>query len=361
MSQSTQFSHGFQLIRNGDVEIHRDYSSGGEKAKEVAVMVIDGQHEHTFHPESRVSRALADSSEKHIQDRIQGGSFFLQNGKLISFKDGNKKHFVHTDESIQALIDTIGYTTDKEHMRGFNRLNTRELKLQDVWSDVELEIPGYQTGNEFNSELSFSWSPFEAHVSSVFRLIRLICTNGMTGTTNFLNTNIPLVNRWQEHLDIASKQIQNKVTGMMESRFNQMIHQHATVRDVQRVMDHIQKRAQIDNNRHSEQTMELLLRTAQMIDPKTHVGDKYLSSAFEDGRVGDRIASHISMHTLWNLITELSSHTTEGEGTSNFALDRFANEVLFDRLDDGTLGMTGEIELDSNFNNVEAALMYHQL
>ena len=126
-------------------------------------------------------------------------------------------------------------------------------------------------------------------------------------------------------------------------------------------MDHIQKRAQIDTNRHSEQTMEMLLRTAQMIDPKTHVGDKYLSSAFEDGRVGDRIASHISMHTLWNLITELSSHTTEGEGTSNFALDRFANEVLFDRLDDGTLGMTGEIELDSNFNNVEAALMYHQL
>ena len=36
MSQSTQFSHGFQLIRNGDVEIHRDYSSGGEKAKEGA-------------------------------------------------------------------------------------------------------------------------------------------------------------------------------------------------------------------------------------------------------------------------------------------------------------------------------------
>lgn len=359
MSQVSKFSHGFKLIKNANVEIIR-----GETPKShqpVATMIIDGEYEHEFSPSSRVSRALADTSTDQIQQRIQGGSFFLQNDKLVSFKDGNKKHFVHTDESIQALIDTIGYTTDKEHMGGFNRLNTRELKLQDVWSDVELEIPGYQTGNEFNSELSFQWSPFEAHVSSVFRLIRLICTNGMTGTTNFLNTNIPLVNRWQEHLDIASKQIQNKVTGMMESRFNQMIHQHATVRDVQRVMDHITKRAKVDHNQQSEKTMELMIRTAQMIDPKTHVGDKYLGSAFEDGRVGDRIASHISMHTLWNLITELSSHTTEGEGSTDFGLDRFANEILFDRLDDGTLGMTGEIELDSNFNNVEAALMYHQL
>lgn len=361
MSQSTKFQNGFELIRNGNVEIQRDFSTGGAKAKPVARMIINDSVEHTFSPDSRVSRALADTSEQSIQERIQGGSFFLKDDKLVSFKDGNRKHFVHTDDSIHALIDTIGHTTDKKHMGGFNRLNTRELKLQNVWSDVELEIPGYQTGNEFNSELSFGWSPFEAHVSSTFRLIRLICTNGMMGTTNFLNTNIPLVNRWEEHLDIASKQIQNKVTGMMEDRFNQMIHQHATVRDVQRVMAHIQKRADVIDNRQNESTFNMLLNTAQMIDPKTHVGDKYLSSAFEDGRIGDRIASHISMHTLWNLITELSSHSKEGDDSSDFALDRFANEILFDRIDDGTLGLTGDVKLDSNFNNVEAALMYHQI
>ena len=359
MSQVSKFSHGFKLIREGNVEIIRDETP--QSKQPVATMIIDGEYEHQFPASSRVSRALADAHESQIEKRIQGGSFFLQNGQLVSFKDGNKKHFVHTDESIQALIDTIGYTTADEHLGGQNRLSTRKLKLQDVWSDVELEIPGYQTGNEFNSQLSFAWSPFEAHVSSVFRLIRLICTNGMTGTTNFLNTNIPLVNRWDEHLDMASKQIQNKVTGMMENRFNQMIHQHATVRDLQRVMDHITKRAKIDDNRHSQKVMDMMIGTAQMIDPKTNLGNQYLGSAFEDGRVGDRLASHISMHTLWNLITELSSHTVEGEGSTDFGLDRFANEILFDRLDDPTLGMAGEVELDSNFNNVEAALMYHQL
>ncbi len=359
MSQVSNFSHGFTLIKNTDVEIIRGKTPKSHQP--VATMILNGEYEHTFAPTSRVSLALADTHESQIQSRIQGGSFFLQDGKLVSFKDGNKKHFVHSNESIQALIDTIGYTTDKEHMGGFNRLNTRELKLQNVWSDVELEIPGYQTGNEFNSQLSFSWSPFEAHVSSVFRLIRLICTNGMTGTTNFLNTNIPLVNRWEEHLNIASKQIQNKVTGMMESRFKQMIHQHATVRDLQRVMDHITKRAKVDSNNQSDEVINMMIRTAQMIDPKTHVGDKYLGSAFEDGRVGDRLASHISMHTLWNLITELSSHTNEGEGSTDLGLDRFANEILFGRLDNGSLGMTGEIELNGNFNNVEAALMHHQL
>lgn len=360
MSQVSKFSHGFQLIRDGQVEILRGSSSGGEKAKDVAIMVIDDKYEHRFHPESRVSRALADTSEENIQKRITGGSFFLQNGKLVSFKDGNKAHFTHTDDSIQALIDTIGYTTDKEHMGGYNRLNTRDLRLQSVHSNVELEVPGYQTGNEFNSELSFTWSPFEAHVSSAFRLIRLICANGMTGMTNFLNTNIPLVNRWEEHLDIASKQIQNKVTGMMEARFNQMIHQHATVRDTQRVMDHISKRIKSGENR-SDQTIELLTNTARMIDPQVHVGKNYLGSAFEDGRLADRLPAHISMHTLWNMITELTSHTKATDDSTDFALDRFANEVLFDRLADDTMGAAGQIELNSNFNNVEAALMYHQL
>ena len=358
MSNVTNFSHGFQLIRNADVEIIRDTTPRSDRT--IARMIIDGKHEHEFNPDSRVSRALANTSEEMLRQRIAGGSFFLQNGNLVSFKDGNRKHFVHTDDSIQALIDHIGYTTDEDQMGGFNRLNTRALKLQSIHSNVELEVPGYQTGNEFNSELSFAWSPFESHVSSAFRLIRLICSNGMTGMTSFLNTNIPLVNRWQEHLDIASKQIQNKVTGMMENRFNQMITQHATIRDLQRVMDHITKRLQVQDNQGNESIRTLLTETARMIDPQVHLGSNYLTSAFEDSRLSDQLPSHLSMHTLWNMLTELSSHTASAEDSTDFAIDKFANEILFDRLEDATLGMTGQIELDSNFNNVEAALMYHQ-
>lgn len=354
MSQSN-FSHGFQLIRNGQVEIDTDFSG----KKEHAVMTIDGKHEHHFHPDSRVSRALHTTPLQEIEQRISGGSFFLQNGQLISFKDGNKKHFTHTDDSIQALIDNIGYTTDETAMGGYNNLNTRKLRLQSVRSNVELEVPGYNAGGDFNSELSFAWSPFETHVSSVFRLVRLICTNGMTGMTNFLNTKIPLVNRWEEHLDIANKQIQNKVTGMMESRFGQMVDQPATVRDIQRVMDHITKRLKVEGNQGSEQTRTLLLNTARMIDPQVHLTG-YLSSVFDDGRVADQLPGHISMHTLWNMITELTSHTIAADDSSDFALDKFANEVLFDRLTDSSVGLSG-VEMNSNFNNVEAALMHHQL
>ena len=358
-STTSLFDNDFKLIRGGKVSITPVQNQQGN---DCARMVIDGHIEHQFPADSRISRALSHTPVSLIEKRITNGSFFLKGDTLLSYKDGDKNHFTHTDESIASLIDHVGYTETNPNdaqLGGYNNTNSKRIRLQSVRSNVELEVPGYQTGNEFNSELSFAWSPFETHVSSAFRLVRLICLNGMTGMTSFLNTKVPLVNRWEEHLDITNKQIQNKITGMMGGRFEQMINQPATVRDVQRVMTHITNRLESSANQSSAKRSNLMIKTARMIDPQVHLTG-YLNGAIEDGRVADQLTAHISMHTLWNMITELVSHTYEGDNSSNSALDKFANEVLFDRIGLQSNAQHAGVVMNSNFNNVEAALMHHQ-
>ena len=317
----------FEMLSNANVEIETTRDS---KNHPIAIATINDDFQHRFDAASRVSKALDTMTPNDLADRLTGGHFFTGNGNLIDFRDGHYNGFVHSDESIQKLIEVIGYTEGKtRHHR--DNTTSANIALSSIWSNHDIEVPLYADGGNFQSQLSFKWNPFMKDVHSAFDLVRLICTNGMTGLTSFLNTKIPLVNRWEEHLEIASRQIQNKVSGKVVGRLGEMGEERATVAECQAIVEHADDR--LKNGNVGQKSRELLKNIGMVASPLLHLGKMYKENVFSDRRLGAQLPSHLTTFDVYNMATEINTHTVETNGSSSFALDKMANALVFDRED----------------------------
>lgn len=338
----------FNLIRNADVSIRAESGRNRKGAtRTVAIADINGRFEHRFPAESRVSKALEVMTPDQLSQRLSGGQFFFMDERLVDFRDSQYHGFVHSDEAIGQLMDHLGTTDTTIFGRGARLLkgNTHagHLLLGKVWSEHGIQVPGYQTGGEFNSRLIFVWNPFTRTINTLFQLVRLICTNGMTGLTSFLNTKVPVINRWEEHLEIANRQIQNKVEGIAKLRFAQMGTERASVAEVDQLFGHALQRskAAIENGLVSE--ADRLRNISTIVNPRIHLADVYRAEVFKDKRLGAQLPSHLTAFDAYNIATEIRTHTSESDTSSSLALDRFANGILFDREDlSGQIGSFAE-------------------
>jgi len=326
----------FEMVRNADVQVEQHFNS---KNFPVADIIVDGQHHHRFAANSRISKQLDIMTPDDLQQRLDGGQYFFANGQLLDFRDGQYRGFIHSDDNISRLIEVIGYQegqTGSQQIANIDRKiqNTTgsEIVLQKVWSDHEIQVPLYTTGGEFNSRLSYKWNPFMKDVHSMFDLVRLICTNGMTSLTSFLNTRIPLVNRFEEHLEIASRQIQNKVSGKVLARLAEMGSERATIAECQLIVEHADARLGGDVVL-TQQMKEQLKHISMIASPRLHLGQMYKETVFSDRRLGAQLPSHMSTFDIYNMATEINTHTPENTKSSSHAMDKMANALIFDRED----------------------------
>lgn len=270
-----------------------------------------------------------------LSARLSGGSFFFIDDQMVDFRDGQYNGFVHTDESVGVFMDLIGYQRKADMPFAHGRKTDDEnsaIVLRKVWNDNEIIVPGYQSGGEFKSQLSFVWNPYVKTINSAFDLVRLICTNGMVGVTSFLNTKIPLFNRWEEHLDIASRQIQNKVTDTVIHRIQNMGVERASVADCLLLEQHAFDRLYAPGDK-TEEERERLFTIMAAVNPRSHLGDTYQDGVFADKNMAAQLPGHLSAFDVFNVATELRSHTGQTRKSSDNALDRFSNGLLFDRED----------------------------
>jgi len=329
----------FEMLRNANVDV----SEGRNKENfPVAIITVDDKYQHTFGAKSRVSKALELMSPIDLRERLTGGDFFFVNNLLQFHHDSEYNGFVHTDESIAKLMEVIGVTENKDGT----------VKLANVWSDNEISVPLYLEGGDFKSQLSFTWNPFMKDVKSSFELVRLICTNGMTAMTQFLNTKIPLVNRWEEHLEIASRQIQNKVSSKVVSRLGEMGNERATVADCQLIVEHTNNRLE---GLTTQAERERLKNIGMIASPMVHLGNMYRENVFSDRRLGAQMPSHLSTFDVYNMSTEINTHTAENSKSSSNALDKFANDLVFNREDLTKHAARFDEPNLSSFSDAEAA------
>lgn len=315
----------YELIRNAEVSVTKKFTSKGAP---IAIINVNGTHEHEFAASSRVSKHLELMDPVHLEERMNGGSFFFVDGQLVDWRDGHYNGFTHTDESVDRLMDTIGFVYNKD--LPVHRRQADAIALRKVWSNSEIEVPGYQQGGQFTSQLSFTWNPFERMINSQFDLVRLICTNGMVGLTSFLNSKIPLINRWEEHLEIANRQIQNKVNSSVIERVKGMSMERASVADVLLLEQHIAARLEHESN-FSQETRDRLFNMLNVVAPRTHLSNVYRNGVFEDKVLAAQLPAHISLFDAFNVATELRTHTNETSKSGNTGLDKMANTILFDR------------------------------
>jgi hypothetical protein len=320
-----------KLYKNAHVTVVKQFD---EKHRPLAAITVNGELQHIFPHTSRVSQHLDVMDADSLARRLSGGSFFSVENQLVDFRDGSYKGFIHTDANIQMFMDLLGYQHKNElnlvHMQKDTDENDSPIVLRKIWDKNEIMVPGYASGGEFNSVLSFTWNPYVKTVNTVFDLVRLICTNGMVGLTNFVNSKVPLENRFEEHLNIAARLIQNKVNGIVVERVGQMAKEHCSVADLLLLESHATERLQttVDSIEHAK-----LSNIIHAVSPSLQLADIYRPSVFEDKNLAAQLPGHLSAFDVFNVATEMRTHILPSTKSSDFALDKFANGKLFDSQD----------------------------
>lgn len=327
----------FELAKKANVSLSHKYD---DKGHVLAHIEINNMYEHTFDSASRISKALNSSSGSDLEltttqlgSRLNGGSYFMVDDQLVDFRDSHYDGFVQDDNAIEQLMKYIGYKPVESRTRAGLRLNTvsSDIMLMNRYDSAEFQVPGYVHGGKFQSNMLFNWSPFNTHVRGAFEIIREICTNGMIGSTELISHKIPMINRWEEHLEIASKQMQHSVKSLVSSRFSEMGHTRASVSDLQLIGDHVKNRKETTTNVNDRNRLD---RLASVADPIAHCADFYNKNVFLDKNIAARAPGHLTQFDLFNIVTEVLSHTTGNEESSAGALQKFANKLLFPARDD---------------------------
>ena len=321
----------YELIRNANVTVE---PLKGENDHPVAKIIINGEHEHTFDQKSRVSKSLDVMEPEDLAKTLTGGQYMMVEDELYDFRNGHYDGFVHTDDSIDELANILGITqTGGTGIRIHENTVARNTALGSKWSNHGIIVPGYNDGGEFESELHFGWSPFVRTVNSAFMIYRLICSNGMRGMRNFMNTKIPVQNRWEEHLEISNRQIQNKVNTIVTDRYSAMGRERATVAEVNLLTDHAKKRADDLLVNTNPEKLERLRNIIQIADARRHLGKHYKDNVFNDSDLAAQHPAHLTTFDVYNMATEIRSHTDEADRSSNRAVDKLANDLVFERKD----------------------------
>ena len=302
---------------------------------------VDGRFEHTFSGCSRFSQYLATAAnpeqlkaaQSHLQDRLNGGQFFFVDGALADFRDRFYDGYTHTEQSINQLMELIGVESKPTRkLRSSIGLTTpaSDVALIGRVDASHISVPGYLEGGAFTTGLIHSWSPFCSHIKTVFEIVRLICQNGAVAGTDLINTKIPLVNRWEEHLAIAERQLQNQINSTVTKRLQVMGQERATVLDLQKLVEIGRARLEEAEGVDQINRIHRLIHTA---NPETHLNNFYNPIVFEDASVAAKSHGHLTVFDTWNIATEMMTHTNGTEGGSDKQLQRMANSFLFPKKD----------------------------
>jgi len=318
----------YDFHRNANVVVTTGKDS---KHNIIANICVDEQYNHTFGHNSRIAKQLQLMTPEDLSEQMTGGNYFFVEDVLYDFRDSQYSGHIHDDDTIQHLDELLGIHQYKKStdLRVQENVTAGNITLGRQWSNQEILIEAFKEGGEFESELHYGWSPFMKSINSAFKLNRLVCTNGMRGLRNFMNLKIPLINRWEEHLEIANIQIQNKVNSIVQRRMVQMATERASVAELLNLNSHALERLRIDKPECHEANRKLRNISA-VVNPREHLGDVYQSHVFKKSSVSAQYPGHLTTLDAYNIATEIRSHSVETANSTTRALDLIANDLVFD-------------------------------
>lgn len=343
-----------ELLRHAPVTV----DSNIDARNPVAIINV-GDYQHMFSTSSRYSKALSVIEPSDLESQLSGGHFFFVDGKLIDLREKSYTGFVHTDDGIANLAEVIGIRDDKAQALsrpGVRRREKKQSLLTKTWSNVPFEI-GESKGSQFRSEVSFRWDPFSPFINTNFLIERLICLNGMVAQSTLFNSRIPVVNRWQEHLDIASKQLQNKLVSMIRNRLKSMTIKRASIDELSLIETHARNRLASDHDDLTNEEFRTLSNIARAAAPIPHLHGIYRESVFQNWSLSRQLPGHLTAFDAFNMVTEMRTHTPEPQTSTstNLALDRLASLMVFDRKDLAPIANEMEVPELSTFSDTDRA------
>lgn len=248
-----------------------------------------------------------------VESTLQNAHFVIENvkgkNKLKEYRDSSYNGFLQSDEFIERFAN--------------------DSTLLKRASD-EFNIAEYGVGGSFNLHAGFVWSAFSKNLKTTVEIIRLICTNGLTAKNKLFEREVPIINLFDHHLDIASKQLIDVSKTKISNRLISMAREHALVKDVNLIAGHIQRRLKDDENNSR------LINLNNVISEYGDISKHYTKNSINNG-IAAALPSPISRFDLYNIITELNTHTDELVESTKSSLDKLGTSLIFPRDVDGII------------------------
>jgi len=333
----------FEILRKVTVDASRviDSKEGGACLR---LTFPDGRT-HTFPAISRESELLDIYGDdlNHVSEIFSGGTYVFNDGKLVDYRNGTYRGFVHSNEAVSELVERLGVETphSRKPVNGqiitpasgsaramFARLRgdkTGGVFMGKEWDKFDLQVPELGAGGEFENRLLYRWSPFSPNIQTSLEVERLVCNNGMVAMSPLVTHEVPVIDSWDDHLDVVAMQLKPRINAILGERFRAMEEVRASVEDVQRVNAILDGRF----DRADEQGGVRLTRLAQLTDVHRNLSRYYDPAVFAKRELAARVDSHLTQFALYNVLTEAATHTTSTQHSDN-AVQMAINRLVFD-------------------------------
>lgn len=344
---TTKFEHNLSLIRNATPML--ELVDGPTVSSRGVMLTLDGIN-HMFDGTTAVYENTRMYGLDKVQDRFMNSTLFVgDNDELLDYRLGGYNGVIHSNETIESFIQHVGARLTRHH-----GMVMMASESEAVETDIAQHLLGIGGKNQLL--VDFAWSPFMHNLRSLVQTIRVICSNGAMMRTPLLQNDIRVVNDWERHMGIARTVLLNRTEQLLTNRMEQMYHTVAPLSLVDQLRTHAEARLESDDNRgHSQQ---LMLRSLLDLTDVVKHGKGVITEDHTDNletRFKDRCPSHMPLYSLFNLATEMNSHTAESESSSRRGVDSLVSRIMFN---DEQI-VIGRSKMSSAFKDPEAALAHH--
>lgn len=315
------------LQNEQDVRIIPEMDKDGHLCAKLSLR--GGEYEHVFNHRQAISVDMQDINPDLIARQYVGGHYvFTESGELAEFRMPGYKGFIHSEMAVDELYDQLGLPRRDRRALGESRVSiSNKQDVKNPFGIVQLrDLPGLGDGGNHDVRLAYSWSMFSSKVQSVVEMVRLVCTNGAVARSAFLRQDVPIVNRWQQHLGIATDMMRGNVEGELKKRITETAHHRAPVKLVNLLNSHARTRRKFEDN--TDELSRRLDNIIEATDTRHLLQSYYRESVLEDPNLTSGLPSHLTLFDAYNIATEMNSHTEAGDNSSTLALNNIATTII---------------------------------
>lgn len=323
------------------------------------VLQVENEMPYMFPHTAYENKLLTKMDDKSLLEKFNGGTYVFLNGELIQYRDSSYTGFVRKVDDMKEIADVIGCSKINSSSKGvnglFNSFRQNSLKqglfLGGEGREFDLEIGELGEGGQFKNKLIHRWNPFSENIIVSLETERLVCTNGMVGMSSFVTNEVPIVNRFSEHLELVSVQLEPHLNDVLKNRFSTMAKTNISLHHMMKTNNLLRDRLTgLPTNGDAEREVEResLKKLIQITDSSKHLTDIYEPDVFKSQQKADTLVGDLTQFDVYNILTEASTHTS-GTPENNNGFQKEANIIVFDELSDKkNVQKTAPISSDSD-------------
>lgn len=276
-------------------------------------LFVNGETTH-INDRHTLSRQAKATDCDNVVSSIIGGHFVFEDNKdpksehsriLREFRYNDYNGFIQSQDFVDRFGNDLSLKTKREQTVNFSELGA---------------------GGEFTLYAGFDWSAFSPTLRTAVQIMRLICENGNKVRHDVLQKDVPIINMFDSHIGIAAEQTLDATRRLLGDRFVEMAREVASVRSIQLTQSHVEHRLKKSHEASRLHRIKNVLNSGNF-------ENFYTANALDKTAITTHLPSHLSKFDLYNIITEVASHTDEVSKSTKNALDKMASDVVF-KLDD---------------------------